>query len=90
MKRPCKVMVLYVSPASSTVPLHTALNDVMVGRSELCISNRLRSQIQREIVRESEVAVEAIRQLDAIKSASSICINDADARCRCMMHFLLH
>ena len=56
----CREMVLYVSPASSTVPLHTALNDVMVGRSELYISNRLRSQIRREIVRESEVAVEAI------------------------------
>jgi hypothetical protein len=56
----CREMVLYVSPASSTIPLHTALNDVMVGRSELYISNRLRSQIRREIVRESEVAVEAI------------------------------
>ncbi len=45
----CREMVLYVSPASSTVPLHTILNDVMVG----FISNRLRSQIRMEIVRES-------------------------------------
>jgi hypothetical protein len=53
-------MVLYISPASSTVLFHTALNDLMVGWSELFISNRFRSQIRREIVRESDVAVEAI------------------------------
>jgi hypothetical protein len=68
----CREMVLYVSPASSTVPLHTALNDVMVGRSELCISNRLRSQIRREIVRESEVAVEAIDTIPTLALIVSI------------------